>query len=175
MEVTVVVPVAVVAVDTSPAVAVAVGSEVAAAGVKADSIVVVATGPLVVKVDSTEAVVTVRKVVPIEAVIIVHHGAREDLVKAAVIVQLAVKVAAGLTAVAAVTVQLVAKVAAAIPNDAQGESQPVVRTAGIIEFIRPASQARPRQLSEPRPSVAQMRKRHRRSKSTLKFEPKRNS
>ena len=95
--------------------------------------------------DSIEAVVTVRLVA--KAV---------DLTEAVVIVQLVVS-------------------AAVIPNQVLHESQIAVRIARILEFIQPANRARPRRLNEPRPSVALEQRRHRRLKSTSKFERKRSS
>ena len=169
MGVTVVVPVAVVVVDTSLAVEVAVeiemveGSEVAVA-VKADSIVVVIglvakvamIVQLAAKVDSAEAAVTGKRFAPNE--------------EAAMNVRLVAKAADSIVAV--VIVQLVVS-AAVIPNLVQHESQLAVRIARILEFIRPANRAKPRQLNEPRPSVALEQRHHRRSKSTLKSGPKR--
>ena len=179
-----VVPVAVVAVDTSPAVEVAVeiemvvGSEVVVA-VKADSIVVViglvakvaTTVQLAVKVDSAEAVAGKRLAPNEEAAMNVRRVARVDSIVAVVTVQLVAKAVDLIEVV--VIAQLVVKAAAVIPNEAQDGSQLAVRIARILEFIRPANRARPRRLNEPRPSGAQMQRHHRRSKSTSKSEPKR--
>ena len=166
---TVVVPAAVVVVDTSPAVVVAAGIE-AVVDVKADSIVAViglvaklaTTAQLVVKADSVEAAVTGKRLAPSEedamnvrrvvkadsivAVVIVQPVAKAvDLTEAVVIVQLVVK-AVDLTE-AVVIVQLVVS-AAVIPNQVLHESQIAVRIARILEFIQPANRAKPRQLND---------------------------
>ena len=179
-----VVPVAVVVVDTSLAVEVAVeiemveGSEVAVA-VKADSIVVVIglvakvamIVQLAVKVDSAEAAVTGKRFAPNEeAAMNVRLVAKAaDSIVAVVIVRLVAKAADSIVAV--VIVQLVVS-AAVIPSQVLHESQIAVRIARILEFIRPANRAKPRQLNEPRPSVAPEQRHHRRSKSMLKSGPK---
>ena len=133
---------------------------------KADSIVVVIglvakvamIVQLAVKVDSAEAAVAGKRFAPNE--------------EAAMNVRLVAKAADSIVAV--VIVQLVVS-AAVIPNLVQHESQLAVRIARILEFIRPANRAKPRQLNEPRPSVALEQRRHRRLKSTSKFERKRSS
>ena len=175
---TVVVPAAVVVVDTSPAVVVAAGIE-AVVDVKADSIVAViglvaklaTTAQLVVKADSVEAAVTGKRLAPSEEdAMNVRRVVKADSIVAVVIVQPVAK-AVDLTE-AVVIVQLVVS-AAVVPNQVLHESQIAVRIARILEFIGPSNRAKPRQLNEPRPSVALEQRHHRRSKSTLKSGPKR--
>ena len=179
----VVVRVAVVAVDTSPADVVVVENEVVAVA-KVGLVVVAVTDPVVakvvtidpvvVKVDSAVVEVTGRRVVLTEDAMIVRLVAKVVSIEAVVIVRHVAK-AVDLAEPVAAIVRLAVRAAAVIQNEVQDESQLADQTARIREFIRPASQVRPRRLNEPRPSVALEQRRHRRLKSTSKFERKRSS